>query len=124
MDALRDCARDARDARSASSVEQILQQLWVELDEDDDWKPYYCTLSAVKGLAFFVEKEDAQNNPDHPLKRLGLDVVKSASRARGIDFYDGVIDVEVWADNPYGADMVRIRPSGLAAMHNLVRPDL
>ena len=31
------------------------QQLWIELDEDDEWSPYYCTISAAKGLSFFDE---------------------------------------------------------------------
>ena len=90
------------------------------MDEDDDWKPYYATLSAKGGLKFFDEKEDAARDPENPLKRLMLDCVKSANRAPGIDFYDGVVDVEVYADNPNGADIVRIRPNGHAAMHNLL----
>ena len=116
---LQDCAKEARDAKDGSKHEMVLQQLWVELEDDDgEWTPFYCTLSSGRGLAFYDEKEDAQNEPDKPVRTLGLDHVRGAGRAPGIDFYDGVIDIDV-----YGFefnDMWRIRPSGHAAMHNLL----
>ena len=65
-------------------------------------------VTPAKGLTFYDDKLDYTTDPSSFIKRLGLDCVKSAGRARGIDFYDGVIDVEVYADNPNGADVVRV----------------
>mmetsp|Transcript_5101 Transcript_5101/g.13436 ORF Transcript_5101/g.13436 Transcript_5101/m.13436 type:complete len:353 (+) Transcript_5101:56-1114(+) len=113
---LREYAKEARDAAEAGSHEQVLQQQWVELDEDDDWKAYWCTLTAKAGLSFYDEKEDAQSAPESPVCSLALDQIRGATRAPGIDFYDGVIDIEVYDS----ADLWRIRPTGHAAMHNLL----
>ena len=117
LTALKDCAKEAREAADGATQEQVLQQLWVELEEDDDWKPYYCCLTAKNGLSFYDEKEDALNTPKQPVVELGLDRIRGAGRAPGIDFYDGVIDVEVYG---YVEDMWRIKPASHAAMHNLL----
>ena len=113
---LHECAQEAREAAEDAGAEAVLQQLWVELEEDDEWKPYWCTLTVKSGLSCYDEKEDAAAAPESPVCVLPLEYIKQAGRAPGIDFYDGVIDVEVHNS----ADMWRIRPSGHAAMHNLL----
>ena len=116
LSSLKSTAKEARAQQENAARDSVLQQLWVELEDEDDWKPYYCVLNVVHGLAFYEDKEDSVHNADEPVLELPLDQMKSASRAPGIDFYDGVIDVEVHN----GEAMWRIRPSSHAAMHNLL----
>jgi len=113
---LKESAKEAREAADGAGAEQVLQQLWVELDEEDDWKAYWCTLTVKNGLSFYEDKSDAQSDPDNPACVLHLDEIRGAGRAPGIDFYDGVIDIELHGSS----DMWRIRPTGHAAMHNLL----
>ena len=67
------------------------------------------------GLAFYDEQEDASQTPEEPMYRVGLDEIRSAGRAKGMDFYDGVIYIELTGDEEW-----RMRPTSQTAMHNLL----
>ena len=67
------------------------------------------------GLAFYDEQEDASQTPEEPRYRVGLDEIRSAGRAKGMDFYDGVIYIELTGDEEW-----RMRPTSQTAMHNLL----
>ena len=126
---LRDATMDAKAMQEANDQENVLQQIWAELEEEDDWKSYYVVLSVRSGLRFYEDKADAAPEANvKPVHTVGLDQIRGAGRAPGIDFYDGIIEVELVAGahifdggvQDMAGDTLRMRPQGSTALQNFL----
>jgi len=134
LSSLDESNEDAKAMAEANDKENVLQQLWAELEEDDDWKAYFVVLTSKSGMRFFEDKADAAPEADvKPVHVVGLEQIRGAGRAPGIDFYDGIIEVElvpgvslsggdhfVHHDDHHAGDTLRMRPQGSTALQNFL----
>ena len=112
----------------APPQDELLLEAEIELEIEDAWSPQYLTLSMLGGLCFYPDEAAARESVNSntlglsdvalpPTLALPLDMIHRAEHATGIDFYDGVIDIELDASDAH----VRIRVGSLGVeLHNVL----
>ena len=106
--------REVCAVRSDAASDVVIAFLPLDLEVDDEWRPFYAKLGRHSGLCLHTE---AAHAPDEaPEFHLALSEVTRATHAPGLEFYDGVIDVAT-----RDGEVTRLRVGSLSApFHNLL----
>uniref|UniRef100_A0A6T9D5H5 Uncharacterized protein n=1 Tax=Haptolina ericina TaxID=156174 RepID=A0A6T9D5H5_9EUKA len=111
-------------ARTRLSQEKVVLESPLDLEWEDEWVKAYIVLSMPTGITFFPKEDSAKAAIAAGDLLLGsvltmpMPVIRRASHAMGLEFYDGVIDVETESDE---MPLVRVRLGSLSALfHNLL----
>ena len=60
--AIKECAAEAREAALMAEKDHVLQQIWLDVEDDEEWHTYWMVLGVRSGMRLFEDKADAQGD--------------------------------------------------------------